>query len=117
MPTQEEMAELVAAHRDLEEPMDAAIWINPDDPFAWLIEVLPELPDDERVERPLVYTPSRDFRYALHLIAGNFSNLEQAIRQDRGLAEKVARGVVLYQSRDEGSRLIELARQASNGAH
>lgn len=116
MPTREEMAELVAAHRDLDEPMDAAIWIKHDDPFAWLVEVLPGFRDDKRVARPLVFTPSRDFPYALHLIAGNLNNLREAIQEDRVLAEQLAGGEVLYESQDEGSQLIALARKASNGA-
>jgi hypothetical protein len=115
MPTREEMAELVAAHRDLEEPIDAAIWINRADPFAWLVEVLPDLPDDRRVAHPLVFTPSRDFPYALHLIAGNRSSLEQAIVRDRTLANQISAGEILYENGDQAKRLIELAAQATNG--
>ena len=116
MPTREEMVELVAAHRDLEEPMDAAIWINRADSVAWLVEILPDLPSDERVARPMVYTPSRDFPFALHLIAGNFSNLAQAIQRDQTLAEQVSGGEILYERGDQASQLMMLARQGDHGS-
>ncbi|MCC6551858.1 MAG: hypothetical protein IT372_02400 [Polyangiaceae bacterium] len=110
------MQDLVEAHRQLDDPMAAAIWIKRTEPFAWLVEVLPELPDDEKASQPFVFTPSAAFRYALHLIAGNFDSLVRAIQSHRDLAVEIAGGEVLFESADNGARLVQVAREAANGA-
>jgi hypothetical protein len=114
-PKKTEVKRLVSAHARLDEPMAAAIWIRRDDPTAWLVEVLPELPDDPRVDQPLVFTPTTGFRYALHLISGNKKNLEDALRKKAKLAEDVAEGEVLFEEGNIGKNLVSLARKVVRG--
>jgi len=112
-PKKAEMQKLVGAHRRLDEPMTAAIWIRRNEPTAWLVEVLPELPDDPRVDQPIVFNPSSDFRYALHLISGNARNLEGALSKKRKLAKDIADGEILFEEGAVGSKLVALARKVA----
>jgi hypothetical protein len=109
------MARLVRSHSRLDEPMTAAIWIRQDEPTAWLVEVLPELPADPRVDRPIVFNPTIGFRYALHLISGNQSNIVGALRKKKKLARALAEGEVLYEEGRVGSRLVALAKKVLVG--
>jgi hypothetical protein len=63
------MVELVQAHTALEEPMETAIWIRPEEREAWLVELIPSLMDDAHPERPVAFNPVRSFRHQLNLIA------------------------------------------------
>lgn len=95
-----DVEKLVRAHQDLDDPMTGAIWILKDKPQVCLVEILPELPNDDSVSRPVVFTPSRDFRYELHLIAGNLKSLRKAVERDADFAMAIVAGEVLLPSRD-----------------
>ncbi len=114
MPTREEMLELVEAHAQLDDPMETAIWIRQDDrDRAWLIEIIPSMSPDEHPERPVAFNPGRAFRYPLHLIGVNRSDIERALRSDIELARAVSIGDVLY-GPNVGAELVELAREVTS---
>lgn len=117
MPTRIEMLELVQAHKNLDDPMDTAIWIRADDcDRAWLVEVLPKMARDEHPERPVVFTAGGGFRYPLHLIGVNRDDIERALRIDPRLANDVANGAVLH-GPAVGNEIIALAKDiVANGA-
>ncbi len=100
MPNKKTMQDLVEAHKELEEPISGAIWIRKSDFGAWLVEVLPEMPDDSRVLDPVVFSPTTDFRYSLHLIAGNLRSLQDALHSNPEMAREVASGEVLFADND-----------------
>ncbi|MEP7120016.1 MAG: hypothetical protein ABJE95_03860 [Byssovorax sp.] len=108
------MEKLVMAHAALDEPMETAIWIRQNDREAWLVEVIPSLPEDEHPERPVAFNPGLGFRHPLNLLAGNRASVETAVRVDRDLAQTVAQGVVLYGAA-LGEELKALAAQLANG--
>ena len=110
----EEMEELVRAHAALDEPMETAIWIRQNDREAWLVEVIPSLPEDEHPERPVAFNPGLVFRHPLNLLAGNRASIEAAVRVDHDLAQAVAQGVVLY-GEAIGEELRALAARLANG--
>ncbi len=109
------MDELVRAHATLEEPMEAAIWIRVEDREAWLVELLPDMGDDEHPERPVAFNPGRSFRHPLNLIASNMDGLQRAIRTNATLARDVAEGAILLGS-ERAEELQRLAREASDHA-
>jgi hypothetical protein len=111
MPTMNEMRELVTAHTNLDEPMTAAIWIRQQEDAAWLVEVLPELPQDGEPLRPMIFTASNDFRYPLKLIAGNLESLKGALPSDLDIARAIVNGEVLHNS-DDAVALVAAARSA-----
>jgi hypothetical protein len=82
MPTREEMTDLVRAHATIpDDRLDAAIWIRTEDPVnAWLVEVLPGLPEDRDAARAVHFNPGRVFAYPLHLIAANEADLRDGTR-------------------------------------
>ena len=110
------MLELVRAHKELDEPMETAIWTYREDrDRAWLVEVIPAMANDQHPERPVVFTAGGGFRYPLHLIGVNRTDIERALRSDLSLANAVANGDVL-DGPDSGHALIRLAREiAANG--
>jgi hypothetical protein len=110
----EEMEELVRAHAALDDPMDVAIWIRQDDREAWLVEVIPSLPEDPHPERPVSFNPGRMFRHPLNLLAGNRASIEAALRADHELARAVAQGVVLH-GVNLGEEIRALASRVANG--
>ncbi len=103
------MQALVRAHVELGDPMDTAIWIRQDDAAGWLVEVLPEIANDNAPHRPVVFTAGRGFRYPLHLVAVNREDIERAL-SDSDLATWIASGEILY-GEEEGQRLISSATQ------
>lgn len=111
MPKKQELQALVDAHKSLDDRMTGAIWIRRDEPGAWLVEILPDLPDDPTVGEPVVFSPSWDFRYSLHLIAGNLQSLKEAIRGDVALARDLVEGDPLHTTA-EADELISEARTA-----
>ncbi|HEY1537366.1 MAG TPA: hypothetical protein VGF76_25270, partial [Polyangiaceae bacterium] len=105
-----EMAELVRAHAELEDRMDAAIWIQRDAPEAWLVELLPEMAPDRHPGRPVHFNAGRTFPHALNLIAASADDLRSAISEDVQLAGWIADGEILHG--DQVAReLIALARR------
>jgi hypothetical protein len=108
------MEELVRAHVALDDPMEAAIWIRQDDREAWLVEIIPSLPEDDHPERPVSFNPGRSFRHPLNLLAGNRASIEAAVRVDHDLAHAVAQGVVLHGAA-LGEEIRTLAAQLANG--
>jgi hypothetical protein len=116
MPQKEEMQRLVDAHKQLDAPMEAAIWIKPNDPNAWLVEVLPNLPSDPEADKPFVFAPSTVFRYALHLISGTKEDIVAAIDRDLILAQAIADGVVLEGRDGVGAELVKAATLAAQRA-
>lgn len=104
------MLQLVEAHKQLDDPMETAIWIRQNDrDRAWLVEVIPAMANDQYPERPVVFTAGGGFRYPLHLIGVNLSDIENALKRDTQLASWVADGEVLH-GRDVGDSLITMAR-------
>lgn len=114
-PTREEMLELVQAHAELDDPMETAIWIRTEDREAWLVELLPSMPNDAHPERPVTFNPGRDFRHPLNLIASNMEGLRRAIEKDHALARAIATGEILH-GPERGQELQELARRANGHA-
>ncbi len=114
-PTREEMIELVRAHAALDEPMETAIWIRPQDREAWLVELLPSLGDDEHPGRAVAFNPGRAFRHPLNLIASNLEGLRRAIAEDPALAHDIAAGEILH-GEELGRELQVLARTADGHA-
>jgi hypothetical protein len=110
MPSKETVQELVHSHATLDEPMTAAVWIHPDQAAVWLVEVLPGLPDDPDALRPIVFSPSADFRYPFHLIAGSLESLLRALPKSPDLAKAIASGEIMHDSADAQSLMHE-ARQ------
>jgi hypothetical protein len=110
MPTIQQMEELIQTHLGLDEAISAAVWIRQSDPTAWLVEVLSELPHDPNVSQPFVFSPGIDFRFALHLIAGNFEDVMKAVKTDEKLAKDIAQGTILYEENDIGKQLKEIAK-------
>jgi len=111
VPSKAEMKKLVTAHSKLDEPMTAAIWIFQHGPAPWLVEVLPELPDDPSAAQPLVFGPSNDFRYSLHLVSGNERSLSAALKKDKNLARAVAAGEILHEEGGVAAKLVALAKR------
>ncbi len=112
MPPREIVENLVRSHEELDEPMSAAVWIRQEQPAAWLVEVLPGLPDDPEVLQPIVFSPSADFRFPLHLIAGRLASLTAALGQDVELARAIVSGEIMHDSED-AQKLVEAARQVT----
>ena len=110
-PTMNIMKDLVKYHKKLDEPMTGAIWIKQSEPSAWLIEIMPDLPDDTKVLSPIVFSPASNFRYALYLIAGNVNSLSKAISRNKKMAQEIVKGKILYKSQDTHI-LIEAAKKA-----
>ena len=108
MPERGEIQRLIQAHAALPDRMEAAVWIRQTDRDAWLLEVLPDLPPDEHVAEPVNFNPGTDFRYPLHLIAGNREDIEAAIRQSEQLRAWVASGDVLHGG-EPAQELVDLA--------
>jgi hypothetical protein len=99
----------------LEEPTTGAIWINTGAPEVWLIEVIPTMSDDEKVEEPTFFSPGIEFRFPLALIAGNRHSIEAALRRKPELARAVLDGRVMLDLGD-AQPLVELAREVSRAA-
>jgi hypothetical protein len=59
-----------------------------------------------------VFSPSRDFRFSLHLIAGNIDSLCRELRGDPDRAKEIVEGKVLLAS-EEVDRLVKVAREVS----
>jgi hypothetical protein len=116
MIARDEMIELVRAHAALEEPMETAIWIHPEAREAWLVELIPSLAVDDHPERPVAFNPGRAFRHPLNLIASNMDGLRRAIERDRGLADAIAAGEILYGD-ERGRELQDMARATNGHAH
>ena len=112
MPSRQTVEGLVRTHEALDEPMSAALWIRQDQSAAWLVEVLPGLPQDPDVLNPIVFSPSADFRYPLHLIAGRLESLTDALPRDKELARAITAGEILLDSED-AQTLMRIARQVS----
>jgi hypothetical protein len=113
MVTRDEMVELVQAHTALEEPMETAIWIRPQDREAWLVELIPSMLVDAHPERPVAFNPGRSFRHPLNLIASNRDGLRRAMEADHALARDIAAGDILYG--DQPGRELQEIAQATNG--
>ena len=108
---------LVEAHLDLAEPMDAAIWIQRDAPTdVWLVEVVPDMADDDEIEHPTCFNPTRNFRFPLCLITGNLADLERATRRSHDFARALVEGEVIYGD-VIAQRLIAAARRAIAEVH
>jgi hypothetical protein len=109
--------ELVEAHTKLEDHMTGAIWIRQDDSEAeaCIVEVIPDMADDEQAEEPIRFNPGPGFRFSLVLIAGNRGSIEAALKRDRKLARDVAKGKILF---DEGDakQLVNVAENLSKAA-
>ncbi|MGM0578168.1 MAG: hypothetical protein ACQEXJ_20755 [Myxococcota bacterium] len=91
--------------------MSGALWVKRDDATAHVVEILPELPDDDTVTQPFVFSPSGDFRYTLHLYASNLESLLRAIDRDPAFARLIADGEALVSSADT-ARLQDAAEAA-----
>ena len=113
MVTRDEMLELVQAHMALEEPMETAIWIRPEDREAWLVELIPSMVVDAHPERPVAFNPGRSFRHPLNLIASNRDGLLRAMEVDHALARDIAAGHILHG--DRPGRELQGFAQANNG--
>ena len=111
----EEVQRLVDAHAKLDEPTSAAIWIKRDAPEAWLVEVIPDMADDDRADEPVYFSPGVGFRFPLALIVGNTRSLEKALRERPELAREVAAGTLLLDG-DAGQALVDLARKLVQAA-
>ncbi|HTA92215.1 MAG TPA: hypothetical protein VK745_21700 [Polyangiaceae bacterium] len=111
----ERVEDLVNAHGALDEPTTGAIWINTGAPEVWLVEVIPTMSDDEKVEEPTFFSPGVEFRFPLALIAGNRQSLEAALRRKPDLARAVLNGRVML-DRGDAKPLVELARELSPAA-
>lgn len=98
MPTQQEIQDLINVHLESADLLDGALWIQQESPFAWLVEVTPEVPDSAEVLPPFVTGPSSDFQFAIYLIAGPKESILRSVRQDKDLAEWIANGQVLMPS-------------------
>ncbi len=48
--SEQSIRELVEARKKLDDPMTGAVWIYPDKPEAWLVDVIPAMADDERAD-------------------------------------------------------------------
>jgi hypothetical protein len=107
--------ELVDAHARLDDPTTAAIWINTDASEAWLVEVIPSMPDDDSAHEPTFFNPGVTFRFPLALIAGNRRSVEAALRRSPELARAVVRGTVLLDQGD-AQPLVDLAREIARAA-
>jgi len=107
--------ELVKAHAELDEPTTNAIWIKPEAPEVWLVEIIPAMTDDDKAEEPTYFNAGIAFRFPLALISGNRASLEAALRRSPELARDVAKGTVMLD--DGGAQaLVELAREVSRAA-
>jgi hypothetical protein len=111
----EKVEELASAHARLEEPATGAIWINTGAPEVWLVEVIPTMSDDDKVEEPTFFGPGVEFRFPLALIAGNRRSLEAALRRKPELARAVLDGTVVLDGGD-AKPLVDLAREVSAAA-
>ncbi len=111
----EKVEELVNAHAALEEPTTGAIWIHTGAPEVWLVEVIPTMSDDEKVEEPTFFSPGVEFRFPIALIAGNRQSIEAALRRKPELARAVVDGRVMLDLGD-AQALVELAREVSRAA-
>lgn len=94
--TLDEVRELVRTHEELDEPMDGAIWIRRGEEGVWLVEILPDLPSDDSIYKPVVFAPDSAFRRTLFLIAGNLGDLLRHVDRDRAI--EILDGVVVSES-------------------
>jgi len=114
MPTRDEMMRKVNEHLILgseslaNEPMTGALWLRQKSPEAWLVEIMPRLPDDFKTAyKPLTWKPDRCLPYRLHLIAGNLKSLKRAVWGHRTLARDVARAETLMDTKDSRTLVRE----------
>jgi hypothetical protein len=97
-----DVKKLVAAHRKLDEPLSAAIYVpTPEQPNeVCLVEILPELEDD-RAEEATYFNPGNSFRFPLRLYAANAESLKKALGRNRAFAALVAGGRVLFEDKEK----------------
>ncbi len=94
--------------------MSAAVWIHQGQTEAWLVEVLPGLPRDPNALQPIVFSPSADFRYPLHLIAGCLESLVSALGRAHDVARAIVHGEVLYDNKaGDAEALLREARRVA----
>ncbi len=107
----EDVRKLVAAHRKLDEPLSAAIYVaTPEQPNeVCLVEILSELEDD-RAEEATYFNPGITFRFPLRLYAADAQSLKNALRRDSSFATLVAAGEVVFEDKKKlGTDLIKFA--------
>ena len=109
MVPREKVMELVEAHKQLEEPTIGAIWINQDASDVCLVEVIPQMNEDDAADEPILFNPGVSFRFPLRLIAGNLASLLRAVARNKDLASAIAAGEVMLDG-DEVRSLMQLAR-------
>lgn len=110
MPIRHEIESLIAAHQASDEPLDGALWIWQEAKDAWLVELLPNIPEEAEPYPPFVFGPSFEFPHTLNLVVGPQAALERAIATHGELAMAVASGEVLVRSVAIDS-LVALAKQ------
>jgi hypothetical protein len=99
---------LVAGHRRLQDKVTGAIWLPQNGPGVALLEVVPSMPADARVDEPMEFLPSTDFRYGLRLYMGREEDFLQAMARNHGFAAKVKKGQPIP-SNDVTKRLLKKA--------
>lgn len=104
---------LVAAHGRLDDNHTGALWLATKKGGVWLLEVVPSMPADARVDEPLEFLPSHGFRYALHLFAGREEDFHQAVDRNPRFARLVADGMPIPGPNDVTTRLQNRARRAA----
>src|ERR1700729_2336113 len=80
---------LIAHHRTLGERMTGALWLKTKEPGVWVLEVMPDMPADERAEEPMEFTPSSSFRFTLNLLTGREEDFRKALRRNPDFAAAV----------------------------
>lgn len=111
MTKKQAVQQLVDAHARIDdEEMQTAVWIRQRGTPVWLVELLPGFSDDDRVEDPVVMSAGKDFRFDLHLIAGNEQSLRQGIQRDSQLARDIVADEILFGA-DAGRQLQAFASQ------
>jgi hypothetical protein len=104
----EYITRVISMHQQLDDPMDGVIWLRQDDNAAWLLEILPDIPDEYEVMPPYVYGPHEDFPYVFNLIAGSFVACVRGIQNNLELAQWISQGEIMLASKSI-DELVKLA--------
>ncbi len=100
---------LAEAHRKLDERLDAVLWLKTKTPGVWILEVMPDMPPDAHAERPMEFSPSKDFRYTLNLLLGRDRDFRNAVRRNTSFARAVAAAEPILPHPAIGKKLIKYA--------
>lgn len=73
------------------------------------------MPADARVDQPMEFLPSRDFRYALRLYAGREADILSAIDRNVTFATAIAEGTPVPDATASTRRLQARARKVLKG--